>query len=271
MPGADRTLSPGRHQEHTAACEPLAVGGSPWLSQVKAGEDGLRHRAKRRRSGALAAPESHFGHDNTIRAHGGDVTPDDGYASSHDCQVSCSQRSQGVQHLGLVAGPAALTRQETGRALCAVRADLPGLCGGTGDACGPKSPGFHPGGLGPHLTSSGFPGGLSSGFPFARRGSSPSPAFGWFPFVRRSSVCTLRPSPGSGSPSGSLPPGDLHVSAAAGRCRRRWSPVGKDQGHQFCPGPFAWVARDTPTLQAGSGRAREMPPHNRLVRAAASA
>jgi len=32
----------------------------------------------------------------------------------------------------------------------------------------------------------GSPGGLSSGFPFARRGSSPAPAFGWFPFVRRS-------------------------------------------------------------------------------------
>jgi len=31
-------------------------------------------------------------------------------------------------------------------------------------------------------------GGLSSGFPFARRGSSPAPAFGWFPFVRRSPV-----------------------------------------------------------------------------------
>jgi hypothetical protein len=34
----------------------------------------------------------------------------------------------------------------------------------------------------------GSPGGLSSGFPFARRGSSPSSAFGWFPFVRRSPV-----------------------------------------------------------------------------------
>jgi len=56
----------------------------------------------------------------------------------------------------------------------------------------------------------GSPGGLSSGFPFARRSSSPSPAFGWLPFVRRSPV---------GFPS----PGDLHVSAAAGRCRRRWS------------------------------------------------
>ena len=80
-----------------------------------------------------------------------------GYASSHDCRVSCSQQSPGVQRLGLVAGPAALARQETGGPLCAVRADLPGLCGGIEDACGPKSPGFHPGGLGPHLTSSGFP------------------------------------------------------------------------------------------------------------------
>ena len=41
-------------------------------------------------------------------------------------------------------------------------------------------PGFSPGGLGPHLTSSGFPRGLSSGFPFARRvlpRRPPSPGF----------------------------------------------------------------------------------------------
>jgi hypothetical protein len=81
--------------------------------------------------------------------------------------------------------------QETGGPLCAVRADLPGLCGGIGDACGA---------------------------------------------VPQALV-----------------------------------PVGKDQGHQFCLGPLAWVARDPPTLQAGSGRAREMPPQDRLVRAAASA
>jgi hypothetical protein len=202
MPGADRTLSPGRHQEHTAACEPLAVGGSPWLSQVKAGEDGLRHRAKRRRSGALAAPESHFGHDNTIRAHGGDVTPDDGYASSHDCRsAAVSDLTQGVQHLGLVAGPAALTRRETGRAPCAVRADLPDSAAAPEMRAAPNPRAFTRVVWGLTSRPPGSPGGLSSGFPFARRGSSPSPAFGWFPFVRRSPVCTLRPSPGSGSPS----------------------------------------------------------------------
>ena len=103
--------------------------------------------------------------------------------------------------MGLVAGPAALARQETGEPLCAVRADLPGLCGGIGDACGPKSPGVHPGGLGPHLTSSGFPWRAFLRFPVCPprfvpvvrlRMVSLRPAFSGF---------TLRPSPGSGSPS----------------------------------------------------------------------
>ena len=89
------------------------------------------------------------------------------------------------------------------------------------------NPRLSPGGLGPHLTSSGFPCGLSSGFPFARRVLPPSSAFLRFPFVRHSPVCSLRPLPSSSSPSVSLrvpfPLSCLHVSAAAGRFRRRWS------------------------------------------------
>jgi hypothetical protein len=46
---------------------------------------------------------------------------------------------------------------------------LPGLRQRHRRCVRPRIPGFSPGGLGPHLTSSGFPRGLSSGFPFARR------------------------------------------------------------------------------------------------------
>ena len=91
------------------------------------------------------------------------------------------------------------------------------------DACGPGSPGSHPGGLGPHLTSSGFPCGLSSGFPFARRVLP----LRRLPFVRRSPVRSLRPLPGSGSPSVSLRVpfalSDFYLTAAAGRFPRHWS------------------------------------------------
>ena len=83
----------------------------------------------------------------------------------------------------------------------AVRADLPGLCQRHRRCVRPQIPGLAPGGLGPHLTSSGFPCGLSSGFPLAHRvlpfrppsSGSLRPAF---------SGCSLRPLPGSGSPSG---------------------------------------------------------------------
>jgi hypothetical protein len=64
-------------------------------------------------------------------------------------------------------------------------------------------------------------------FPVCPPGSSPSSAVLWFPFVRRSPVRSLRPLPGSGSPSVSLqvpfPLSNLHLSAAARRFRRRWS------------------------------------------------
>jgi hypothetical protein len=47
-------------------------------------------------------------------------------------------------------------------------ADLPGLSRRHRRCVRPQIPGLSPGGLGPHLTASGFPCGLSSGFPFAR-------------------------------------------------------------------------------------------------------
>jgi hypothetical protein len=91
-------------------------------------------------------------------------------------------------------------RQEAAGRLCAVRADLPGLRQRHRRCVRPRIPGFSPGGLGPHLTSSGSPRGLSSGFPFARRvlprrppscGFPSSGVLRFVPFGRR---------PGSGSP-----------------------------------------------------------------------
>jgi hypothetical protein len=130
---------------------------------------------------------------------------------------------------------------------------LPGpLCqdcaSGIVDECGPKSPGSHRVVWGLISRTRG-PGGLSSGFPFARRvrplrlPSSGFPASGvllGFPFVRRSPVRALRPSPGAGFPSVSrrVPShlSRLYGSAAAKRCRRRLVPGGKDQGHQHAAG-----------------------------------
>ena len=136
-----------------------------------------------------------------------------GYASSHDCRVTCGlrsadrrgrrSRSRGVQRLGRATDRRPLPgRKRAGD--YAQFTDLPGLRQRHRRCVRPRIPGFSPGGLGPHLTSSGIPRGLSSGFPFARRVLPPSPAFLWFPVVRRSPVRPLRPLPGSGSPSVSL-------------------------------------------------------------------
>ena len=109
-------------------------------------------------------------------------------------------------------------------------------------------------------------------FPGCPPGSSPSSAFPWFPFVRRSPVRSLRPLPGSGSPSVSLrvpfPLGNVHVSAAAGRFRRRrsraaWTKV-TSSAATTSPG-----SRDPPALQMAAPGHDGMPPQNRLLRAAA--
>jgi hypothetical protein len=96
--------------------------------------------------------------------------------------------------------------------------------GGIVDACGPKSPDSHREVWGltsrPPVPSAGFP-------PVSRlpAGFFPSSAFLGSPFVRRSPV-SLRPLPGSGSPSVSLRvsfPLSDYVTAAAARFRKRWS------------------------------------------------
>lgn len=95
-------------------------------------------------------------------------------------------------------------------------------------------------------------------FPVCPPGSSPSSAFLWFPVVRRSPVRSLRPLPGSGSPSVSLrapfPLSNLHSSAAARRFRRRRSRAAGTKVSSNAA-PLA-RSRDPPALQMGSGRAR---------------
>ena len=128
---------------------------------------------------------------------------------------------------GATDGSGAVARQEAGGRLCAVRADLPGLRQRHRRCVRPRIPGFSPGGLGPHLTSLRFPPRAFLRFPVCPPGSPPSPAFLWFPVVRRSPVRPLRPLPGFRfplrCPSGFPSLSNLHDSAAAGRFRRRWS------------------------------------------------
>jgi len=122
----------------------------------------------------------------------------------------------------------------------------------------PDPPGSRPGGLGPHLTSSGFLGGLSSGFPFARR-VLPFVRLPWFPFVRRSPVRSLRPLPGSGSPSVSLRvpfPRAIFTLAPP-----RGGPAGDGPGRQgprssVLPRPCRHLAR---TLSCGGVQAGSWP------------
>ena len=86
----------------------------------------------------------------------------------------------------------------------AVRADLPGLHQRHRKCVRPRIPGFSPGGLGPHLASSGFPCGLSSGFPFARRVLPLRPPSPGFPSSGVLRFVPFGRCPGSGSPSVSL-------------------------------------------------------------------
>ena len=191
-------------------------------------------------------------------------TIQNGYASSHDRRVDCGLRSadrrgrrpmlSGSAASGARECQTAMARQEAGGA-CAVR---PGMPGASQMRAAPD-PGLSPGWSRPHLTSSGIPRRAFLRFPVCPPGSPPSPAFGWFPAVQRSPVRSLRPLPGSGSPSVSLripfPLSNSHVSAAAGRFRRRWPRAAGTTVTSPAAAPRL-DRRDPPALQAGSGRAR---------------
>ena len=115
-----------------------------------------------------------------------------GYASSRDRRVNCGLRS--ADRRGRRAGAsgecsvwgAQLTRRPlpAGKLLdddAQFAQTRQGLCQRCRRRVRPQIPGLSPGGLGPHLTSSGFPCGLSSGFPVARRVLPLRPPFSGFP------------------------------------------------------------------------------------------
>ena len=192
--------------------------------------------------------------------------PNGGYASSHDYRaqlrsaISRPPRAQvavpGSTATGARDRQTAVARQEAGRRLCAVRADLPGLRQRHRKCVRPRMPGFSPGGLGPHLASSGSPRGLSSGFPFARRVLPLRPPSSGFP---SSGVLRFVPSPLPGFRfpfgvlPGSLPLSNLHDSAAKGRFRRRWSRAARAKVTVLPLPPLAVIR---PALQMGSGWAQ---------------
>ncbi len=205
---------------------------------------------------------------NTIKP----PTAPNGYASSHDCRVNCSLRSADRRARSRAPGEcsgrgARLTdgrcpagsRRATMRSFAQTCQDS---ASGIVDAYGPGSPdpGFSPGGLGPHLTSSGFPRGLSSGFPFARRVLPLRPPSSGFPSSGVLRFVPFGRCPGSGSPfgvpPGSLPLSNLHDSAAAGRFRRRWSRAARAKVTSPAATPRLDLAVIRSALQMGSGWAR---------------
>jgi hypothetical protein len=157
------------------------------------------------------------------------------YASSDDRRARCDLRSADAEGADRPLGECSVWARltdgrcplEAGGQLCAVRPDLPGLCQRPRRCMRPQIPDSHRVVWGLTARPPGSPRRAFLRFPVCPPGSSPSPAFLWFPFVRRSPVRSLRPLPGSGSPSVSLrgpfPLSDLHGSAAARRFRRPWS------------------------------------------------
>ena len=191
-----------------------------------------------------------------------------GYASSHDCRVNRGlrsadrrgrrlSRSRGVQRLRRAAD----SRPLPARKLLDDNAQFAQTCRdsatGIADACGPRSPGSHRVVWG--LTARPpVPLRASLRFPVCPPGSPPSPAVPGFPSsgvlrfgpFGRCPVPVLRRFP-SRFPSLS----NLHLSAAAGRFRRRRSRAAGTK----VTSPAATTSpgsRDPPARQMGSGRAR---------------
>jgi len=136
------------------------------------------------------------------------------------------RRSRGVQRLGRATDRRPLPARKLVDDYAQFAQTCQDCASGIVDACGPGSPDSHRVVWGltsrPPVSPRAF-----LRFPVCPPGSSPSSAVLWFPFARRSPVRSLRPLPGSGSPSVSLrvpfPLSNLHLSAAARRFRRRWS------------------------------------------------
>ena len=158
-------------------------------------------------------------------------------------------------------GQIAVARQKAGGRLCAIRADLPGPCQRHRRCVRPQIPGLSPGGLGPHLTSSGSP----AGFPPVSR----LPA-GSLPFARLLLV-SLRPAFSGLVPSAvarfrfpfGFPPGSL-LRATLTLALPRGDSAGVGPGRQgprspVPPRPLAWIARSARTTYMSSIRRRLAP------------
>jgi hypothetical protein len=126
----------------------------------------------------------------------------------HPVAISRPQRAQGgcsrgVQRLGRAPDRWPLPARKLVDDYAQFARTCQDSASGIVDAGGPKSPDSHQVVWG--LTSRPpVPLRAFLRFPVCPPGPSPSSAFLWFPFVRRSPVCSLRPLPGFGSPSVSL-------------------------------------------------------------------
>jgi len=166
-------------------------------------------------------------------------------------------RSRGAQRLRRAAERRPLPARKLADGYAQFAQTCRASASGIVDACGPGSPDSHRVVWG--LTSR--PPVLPPGFPPVSRlpaGFSPSPAFLWFPFVRRSPVRPLRPLPRFrfpfGVPPGSLPLSNVHDSAAEGRFRRRWSRSARSKvTSPAATTPRLDLAVIRPALQMGNG------------------
>jgi hypothetical protein len=93
------------------------------------------------------------------------------------------RRSRGVQRLGRGTDRGPLPARKLVDDYMQFAQTCQDSASGSVDARGPKSPDFHRVVWGPHLTASGLPRGLSSGFPFARRVLPLRPPSSGFPVV----------------------------------------------------------------------------------------
>ena len=166
-------------------------------------------------------------------------------------------RSRGAQRLRRAAERRPLPARKLADGYAQFAQTCRASASGIVDACGPGSPDSHRVVWG--LTSR--PPVLPRAFlrfPVCPPDSPPSPAFLWFPFVRRSPVRPLRPLPRFrfpfGVPPGSLPLSNVHDSAAEGRFRRRWSRAARAKvTSPAATTPRLDLAVIRPALQMGNG------------------
>ena len=189
------TLIPGTRRFAAPSAAPASVAAPP--SRTCGASDSVLHQRSGRQASvsprATADTRAAMTAESTAVCDQQTVRP----------QRAQSRCSRGVQRLG-----ARLTDSrcppESWWTTMRIRADLPGLCQRHRRCVRPQIPGFSPGGLGPHLTSSGSPCGLSSGFPFARRVLPLRPPSSGFPSSGVLRFVPFGRCPGSGSPSVSL-------------------------------------------------------------------